>query len=401
MPGFSSISGSEAIVWADNVSFDGTDRGGALTTDGQLLIGSTTGRHIRVGTLTAGTGISITNGPGSIQIDATGLSATTFTTDSGSATPAGNNLDIVGVSGQGISTSGSGDTVTITAANATTSTKGVASFNSSDFSVSSGAVSLISTGIGKTITGDTGGALSPTANNWNIVGNATQGLSSSGSGSTLTFTNADWTTLQKGVGVLATNAETIAGTSTTKAVTPDDLKAKLGTQTQYAAPYGNNTTGAIQWTTALSDGQVMIGATGAAPTAATLTAGANVSIVNAANSITISAASGGMTWTEVTGTSQAMAVGTGYIANNAGLVTLTLPTTAAVGDIMRIAGKGAGLFRLAQNASQLVHLQSSTTTTGVGGSLTALGRYNSLEILCITANLEFEIISSSGSFTVV
>lgn len=389
-------------MYADNVRFDGNDYPGQVTTDGQLLIGSTVAPNIRVATITAGTGISITNGAGTIQIDATGLSATTFTADAGSATPVANNLNVVGVSGQGISTSGAGSTLTVTAANATTVSKGVASFNASDFSVSSGAVSINGTGVGKFITGDTGGALSPTANNWNIVGTAAQGLSSSGSGSTLTFTNADWTTIQKGVGVLATNAETIAGTSTTKAITPDDLKAKLGTQTQYASPYGNATTGAIQWTNALSDGQLMIGATGAAPVAATLTAGANIVITNAANSITIAASgSGGMTWTEVTGTSQAMVPGAGYIANNVGLVTLTLPTTMAVGDIIRVAGKSAGLFAIAQNASQLIHLQSSTTTTGVAGSLTALGQYNSLEILCITANTTFEIISSMGSFTVV
>lgn len=390
------------VLFADNVDFSGgSPVTGKVVADGQLLIGSTAAPNIRVATLTAGTGISITNGAGSIQIDATGLSATTFTADSGSATPAANNLNIIGTSGQGITSSGSGSTITLTVANATTVSKGVASFSATDFSVSSGAVSLIATGLGKTITGDTGGALSPTANNWNIVGTSAQGVSTSGSGSTLTLTNADWTTTQKGVGVLATNAETIAGSSTTKAVTPDDLKAKLGTQTQYAAPYGNGTTGAVQWSSALTDGQVLIGATGSAPSAATLTAGANVTITNAANSITISAASGGMTWTEVTGTSQNMAVGSGYVANNAGLVTLTLPTTAAFGDIMRVSGKGAGLFKVAQNSGQTMRIAGTSTTTGVGGSLTAIERYDSLEILCITANTDFEIISSVGNFTVV
>ena len=64
------------------------------------------------------------------------------------------------------------------------------------------------TSVGKTITGDSGGALSPTSGNWNILGNSSQGVSSSGSGSSLTFTVADASTSQKGVLELSDNAET-------------------------------------------------------------------------------------------------------------------------------------------------------------------------------------------------
>lgn len=68
MAGFSSVTGLESIMYADNASFDGTSRGGAMTTDGQIWIGSTAGRHVRLGTLSAGAGISIVNGSGSITI---------------------------------------------------------------------------------------------------------------------------------------------------------------------------------------------------------------------------------------------------------------------------------------------------------------------------------------------
>lgn len=110
---------------------------------------------------------------------------------------------------------------------------------------------------------------------------------------------------------------------------------------------------------------------------------------------------GGMTWTEVTGTSQSAAVNNGYIANNAGLVTVTIPTTAAVGDIVRVGGKGTGLFKIAQNASQTIHYGNVDTTTGTGGSLTATNRYDTIELICITANTDFLVLSSVGSFTVV
>ena len=65
----------------------------------------------------------------------------TFAGDSGSDSAAlGETLTVSG--GTGISTAITSNTVTITGDDATTSTKGIASFNSSEFSVSSGAVSI-------------------------------------------------------------------------------------------------------------------------------------------------------------------------------------------------------------------------------------------------------------------
>ena len=110
---------------------------------------------------------------------------------------------------------------------------------------------------------------------------------------------------------------------------------------------------------------------------------------------------GGMTYNEETGTSATMAVGNAYIANNAGLVTLTLPTTAAVGDVVAAIGKGAGLFKIAQNASQIIHYIDVDTTTGTGGSLTAIERYNSIELVCIVADTEWVVRFSTGNWTVV
>ena len=71
MGGFSSITGDETIMNADNCSFDGTARGGKMTTNGQLWIGSTASPHVRTSSLTAGGGINITNGPGTITIATT------------------------------------------------------------------------------------------------------------------------------------------------------------------------------------------------------------------------------------------------------------------------------------------------------------------------------------------
>ena len=56
---------------------------------------------------------------------------------------------------------------------------------------------------------------------------------------------------------------------------------------------------------------------------------------------------GGITWTEVTGTTQSASADNGYITNNESLVTITLPSTCAVGKTIRVVGKGAGLWKIA------------------------------------------------------
>lgn len=209
-------------------------------------------------TIAAGAGISVVGSPvslgGMVTISATGTIVTQFSADSGVATPAANNINLLGTAAQGVSTSASGATVTFSVANATTTTKGVASFNTNDFTVSAGAVSLNATGAGKTITGDSGGALSPTLNNWNILGGTN--ITTSGAGSTLT---------------IAVDPPFAATTLTANSLI-------LGNGASNVSALG-----------AATDGQLPIGDTGGPPILATLTAGSGISIVNAAGSITISA----------------------------------------------------------------------------------------------------------------
>lgn len=115
-----------------------------------------------------------------------------------------------------------------------------------------------------------------------------------------------------------------------------------------------------------------------------------------------SGGSGGVTtWVDVTGTSQTIAINTGYIADNAALVTLTLPTTAAQGTTFRIAGNGAGGWLLAQNASQTVKFGNTATTAGVGGSLASTDAGDALECLCVVANTTWRVLSAVGNLTVV
>ena len=113
------------------------------------------------------------------------------------------------------------------------------------------------------------------------------------------------------------------------------------------------------------------------------------------------ASGGGITWTEVTGTSQAAAVDNGYIANNSSLVTVTLPSTCAVGKTIRVAGKGAGLWKIAQNAGQQIIFGNKNTTSGTSGYVAAIYQYDSVELLCITADTVFTVVNAVGDLDVV
>lgn len=102
-----------------------------------------------------------------------------------------------------------------------------------------------------------------------------------------------------------------------------------------------------------------------------------------------------------------MAVNNGYIANNAAPLTLTLPAAASVGDIVKVTGKNTGGWVIAQNAGQTIFFGNasggtSSTTTGVTGSVASGAPRNYIELLCVTTNTDWNILSINGlqiSFT--
>ena len=109
---------------------------------------------------------------------------------------------------------------------------------------------------------------------------------------------------------------------------------------------------------------------------------------------------GAPAWSIIT-TDQTAAINTGYIVNKGTLLTLTLPTTAAVGSVIRVSGMNAGLWKIAQNASEIIHFGKTDTTTGVGGYISSTLARDGVELVCVVANNEWNVISSVGNITIV
>jgi hypothetical protein len=141
----------------------------------------------------------------------------------------------------------------------------------------------------------------------------------------------------------------------------------------------------IQATAEPSDGQILIGKTGDFPQLASLTAGSNITITPGAGSITIAATVTDVSWSAVT-VNAGLVVNTGTIANKAGLLTMTLPATAALGDILEFTNINTAVgLRIAQNANQAIRLSGSLSTTGVGGYVETTQLGDSLKLICTVA----------------
>lgn len=231
------------------------------------------------------------------------------------------------------------------------------------------------------------------------------------------------------IGQGVTNGPRFAPIGTDSGLTEDGVIVSHGTD-----PFTSTNAG--------SNGQVLIGATGAEPAFSTITStggtisfilgtnalnmetggavattytcdtgsatpatnnlnvlgGVNCTTTGSGSTVTVDVQGIGTTWIEVTGTSVSAAINTGYILNNAGLVTVNLPGTFAVGDEIRLAGKGAGLWVADNPAGDVIHFGNQDTSSG--GTVTATNRYDCLHILGTVANAEWTVLTSVGNLTV-
>lgn len=151
----------------------------------------------------------------------------------------------------------------------------------------------------------------------------------------------------------------------------------------------SSTTGVPSWTSIATDGQVIIGSTAGNPAAATLTAGAGVTITNASNSITINSVS--FTSTGAT----TMVINNGYRATGAG--TYTLPSTSTSGSRVTIFADVAGVIVQAPAA---ITIQIGALTSSAAGSLTSTLSGDSVTLIYFNSVTKWCAISYNGSWTV-
>ena len=355
-------------------------------TNGQLLIGNTSGGTLTKATLTAGSGVSITNGAGSITISATGSGGSVTSVNADGSTTG------LTLTGGPITTSG---TFTLGG------TLVVANGGTGQTTYTNGQL-LIGNSTGNTLTKATLTAGSGVAIT-NGTGSIT--ISATGSGGTVTSVNADGST----TGLTLTGGPiTTSGTFT------------LGGTLAVA----NGGTGQTSYT----NGQLLIGnTTGNTLTKATLTAGSGVTITNGNGSITISAASSGGTVTSVNGsggttgltltggpitTTGTLTLGgtlivanggtgattlTGYVkgsGTSALTASATIPTSDLTGSVA-VANGGTGLstFTAANNAIYSTSASALTAgtlpiTAGGTGSTTASGARTALSAAASGANTD-------------
>ena len=99
---------------------------------------------------------------------------------------------------------------------------------------------------------------------------------------------------------------------------------------------------------------------------------------------TVAYSASSMVWYGISGTSQLASVDSGYVVQNAGQTTITLPATANLGDRVAVAGLGAEGWILTANSGQTVKVIGSTTSSG--GTLTSTNQYDQIEVVCLVAN---------------
>ena len=107
-------------------------------------------------------------------------------------------------------------------------------------------------------------------------------------------------------------------------------------------------------------------------------------------------------WVNQASTPVTMAVNTGYTsAGGATTIAFLLPVSSPVGAWVEINGQGTGLFVIDQNAGQRIHSGSASTTPGIGGQIASQLQYTAIKLRCVVADLEWEVVSYNGAYTIL
>lgn len=151
-----------------------------------------------------------------------------------------------------------------------------------------------------------------------------------------------------------------------------------------------------------TDGQIIVAATGANATWASVSAGSGITVTPGVNTLSIaSTVVPGLSWSQV-GADGALVVNTGIVNSKAGLLTMSLPAASAINTIVKIVGWGAGGWIITQAANQQILFGNTNTTLGAGGSLASSDKGDTVALICVIADLVWRVMEGPvGNLTVV
>jgi hypothetical protein len=105
-------------------------------------------------------------------------------------------------------------------------------------------------------------------------------------------------------------------------------------------------------------------------------------------------------WNDVISSSMAMMPNQGYVSDNAGLVTLSIPISSNFGDEIAVSGKGLGGWIITMGAGQTIAI--GTISTSSGGSVASRSYTDSIRLVCIVPNLQWTTTGGpQGSLTIL
>jgi hypothetical protein len=179
--------------------------------------------------------------------------------------------------GEGINTTVTNNTITIAGEDASTSNKGVASFNSDDFNTTDGHVELEDTVV-KTVTTDSG-ALTPSAHGLSILGG--EGIDVTHSGTSITVAGEDASISNKGVASFADADFTV----TSGAVTIKNVNLATQTTGNYIATIAGTANEVEVSGSGSENSAVTIGLPNDVTITNNLTVGGNLNVTGTINSV--------------------------------------------------------------------------------------------------------------------
>lgn len=117
------------------------------------------------------------------------------------------------------------------------------------------------------------------------------------------------------------------------------------------------------------------------------------------------ASSSAIVWNDITDESADtnMVVNNGYLSNDpANSGNFVLPATSAVGTLLEITNRQAAQnFTITQGAGQYIQYGSVATTTGATGSIASNAIGDSLRMVCVEADLGWQVLSAMGNLDYV